>query len=108
MGEKWTEMLFMKMVSAAPRSEEEDRELVPRGRGLLALESRLLRRRQVAFVDASFEVETLDAVRRDEAEPGVTWSKCAVHGRSALRRIGEHSMWMICGAPSTGCTYIYI
>ena len=35
MGEKWTEMLFMKMVSAAPasRSEEEDRELVPRRRG---------------------------------------------------------------------------
>ena len=67
MGEKWTEMLFMKMVSAAPasRSEEEDRELVPRRRG-------------------------------------------PAGGRSAWRRIGEHSMWMICGAPSTWWTYMYV
>ena len=54
----------MKMVSAAPRSEEEDRELVPRRRGPAALDLRLLRRRHVALVDASFEVEALDAVRR--------------------------------------------
>ena len=56
----------MKMVSAAlaSRSEEEDRELVPRRRGPAALDLRLLRRRHVALVDASFEVEALDAVRR--------------------------------------------
>ena len=56
----------MKMVSAAPasRSEEEDRELVPRRRGPAALDLRLLRRRHVALVDASFEVEALDAVGR--------------------------------------------
>ena len=52
---------------AASRSEEEDRELVLRRRGPTALDLRLLRRRQVAFVDPSLEVETLDAVRRDEA-----------------------------------------
>ena len=49
---------------AASRSEEEDRELVPRRRGPAALDLRLLRRRHVALVDASFEVEALDAVRR--------------------------------------------
>ena len=64
MGEKWTEMLFMKMVSAAPasRSEEEDRELVPRRRGPAALDLRLLCGRHVAVVDASFEVEALVAL----------------------------------------------
>ena len=51
---------------AASRSEEEDRELVLRRRGPTALDLRLLRRRQVAFVDPSLEVETLDAVRRDD------------------------------------------
>ena len=51
---------------AASRSEEEDRELVLRRRGPTALDLRLLRRRQVAFVDPALEVETLDAVRRDE------------------------------------------
>ena len=50
--------------AAASRSEEEDRELVPRRRGPAALDLRLLRRRHVALVDASFEVEALDAVRR--------------------------------------------
>ena len=55
---------------AASRSEEEDRELVLRRRGPTALDLRLLRRRQVAFVDPSLEVETLDAVRRDEARRG--------------------------------------
>ena len=65
--------------AAASRSEEEDRELVLRRRGPTALDLRLLRRRQVAFVDASLEVETLDAVRRDEAR------------RGALRRRGEPS-----------------
>ena len=44
---------------AASRSEEEDRELVLRRRGPTALDLRLLRRRQVAFVDPSLEVETL-------------------------------------------------
>ena len=55
---------------AASRSEEEDRELVLRRRGPTALDLRLLRRRQVAFVDPSLEVETLDAVRRNEARRG--------------------------------------
>ena len=27
-------------------------------------------------------------------------------GPTALRRMGEHSMWMICGAPSAWWTYI--
>ena len=48
----------------ASRSEEEDRELVPRRRGPAALDLRLLRRRHVALVDASLEVEALDPVRR--------------------------------------------
>ena len=38
---------------AASRSEEEDRELVPRRRGPAALDLRLLRRRHVALVDPS-------------------------------------------------------
>ena len=49
---------------AASRSEEEDRELVPRRRGPAALDLRLLCGRHVAVVDATLEVEALDAVRR--------------------------------------------
>ena len=66
---------------AASRSEEEDRELVLRRRGAAALDLRLLRRRQVAFVDPALEVETLDAVRRDEARRGALKGRCALKMR---------------------------
>ena len=51
---------------AASRSEEEDRELVLRRRGPTALDLRLLRRRQVAFVDPSLAVLKVESRERGQ------------------------------------------
>ena len=64
---------------------------MPRRRRATALDLRLLCGRHVAFVDASFEVETLDAVRRRPHEARRGPDRLAVFDLRATVGAGDFS-----------------